>query len=264
MTTMLKPPFLTTLLLIGSSQLSLGWGKPQHQQRQQQRDRGLSNTFEKLGGVEGLGGGGGSSGFLRESDLPDTGEEWISLTKDTEFLPASSSSSAADAADFSPMTGSSSSSASSVSDSEHVRRAQRRFLGYEDKFADGNTYYDEYAQAWRVLGWYVDCSPVSDDHRRRRLSRRRRREPARRRLEEGDEGDEDGEEDGEDEYDDGENDDDNYNNAADAYDYYDDDGNKNNDDEQQASSYCMRYLLWAAVRFPCFWLGYSLVSPHFV
>jgi hypothetical protein len=36
--------------------------------------------------------------------------------------------------------------------------------GHQGMFADGSeTYYDEYAQAWRALGFYVDCDYPNDD-----------------------------------------------------------------------------------------------------
>jgi hypothetical protein len=82
---------------------------------------------------------------FESTPLPETGEEWISLSADAEFLPAPSGSSQA------------------------LRQAQRRFLGYADSFVDGNTYYDEYSQAWRVLGWYIDCSYYSSQRKRRSL-----------------------------------------------------------------------------------------------
>ena len=48
-----------------------------------------------------------------------------------------------------------------------LRSVQRRFLGYTDQFADGSeTYYDEYAQAWRLVGFYVDCNAQDNDDRR--------------------------------------------------------------------------------------------------
>jgi hypothetical protein len=82
-------------------------------------------------------------GLLRKSDLPETGEEWLSLSEETEFLPAQATSPA-------------------------FRQAQRRLLAYTDYFVDGNTYYDEYSQAWRVLGWYIDCSSSQQNKNKRR------------------------------------------------------------------------------------------------
>jgi hypothetical protein len=83
-----------------------------------------------------------AGGNALEGPIEST-EQWISLSSKTEFLPAPSGSSQA------------------------LRQAQRRFLGYADSFVDGNTYYDEYSQAWRVLGWYIDCSEYSSQRTRR-------------------------------------------------------------------------------------------------
>lgn len=53
-----------------------------------------------------------------------------------------------------------------------LRSAQRRFLGYDQQFVDGTeTYYDDYAQAWRLIGFYIDCNAEeyeqeADDRRR--------------------------------------------------------------------------------------------------
>lgn len=44
-----------------------------------------------------------------------------------------------------------------------LQAARRRFLagstsGYEQEFIDGSeSYYNDYAQAWRLLGFYTDC-----------------------------------------------------------------------------------------------------------
>jgi hypothetical protein len=71
---------------------------------------------------------GNSNPFSGQSE-----QEWISISETTQFQPASSTS---------------------------LRKAQKRFLsGYADGFVDGSeTLYEEYAQAWRVLGLYVDCN----------------------------------------------------------------------------------------------------------
>ena len=48
---------------------------------------------------------------------------------------------------------------------EMVRRS-RNLQEYSDVLVDGTeTLYDEYAQAWRMLGLYVDCSDQGDDRR---------------------------------------------------------------------------------------------------
>jgi len=77
-------------------------------------------------------------------------QEWTSLTERVEFLPASDEG------------------------LPQLRHAQRRFLSYySENFVDGQeTEYNEYAQAWRFLGMYVDCydnDAAAEEGRRRRL-----------------------------------------------------------------------------------------------
>jgi hypothetical protein len=50
---------------------------------------------------------------------------------------------------------------------EFLRLADRRLEStYDQSFVDGSTnYYDPYAQAWRLLGLYIDCNALQgDDH----------------------------------------------------------------------------------------------------
>ena len=88
-------------------------------------------------------------GFIRKSDVPDTGKDSTSLPNGVVFQPA------LDSAD--PLV------------AAQIKKAQERFLGksdasgeataYEKQFIDGTeTYYDEYSQAWRLLGFYIDCN----------------------------------------------------------------------------------------------------------
>jgi hypothetical protein len=130
-----------------------------------------------------------------------------------------------------------------------------RSLGenYLNDFAvDGlETSYDEYSQAWRMLGMYIDCGDDNDEiynsqegdvaagrRRNRRHQRQRRTEQAENGEGEPDEGNEgqDGAE-GEDEAPDDQN-----NEQQDVAD------NNNNNEEQKN---CKRYLLWAAVSSIC-------------
>jgi hypothetical protein len=86
---------------------------------------------------------------LQLDKLPDTGEQWQSLKNGNEFQPAK---------DLSPLA------------QEHLRRLSNTeddtayaTSEYEKLFVDGSeTYYDEYAQAWRALGFYIDCDFTSD------------------------------------------------------------------------------------------------------
>ena len=77
-------------------------------------------------------------------DLP-ADKEWMSLSKSVDFMPASNNE-----------------------NSSLLRKAQNRLLNYyKDEFVDGlETQYDEYAQAWRYLGLYVDCNVYADNKRR--------------------------------------------------------------------------------------------------
>ncbi len=72
--------------------------------------------------------------------LPDTGEPWATLRNGIQYQPA---------ANLSPLG------------KEHLRRLTQDDVtqdSFEKIFIDGaETYYDEYSQAWRALGFYIDC-----------------------------------------------------------------------------------------------------------
>jgi len=87
---------------------------------------------------------------LQEKSLPDTGEAWTTLPNGIEYQPA---------ANLSPLA------------QRHLRQltstSQYPTGEFEKMFVDGaETYYDEYAQAWRALGFYIDCGYRSDNARR--------------------------------------------------------------------------------------------------
>jgi hypothetical protein len=82
-------------------------------------------------------------------ELPNTGREWITLDNGVEFQPGS---------DLDPRL-------------EHARelwsRTSKTDSGFQNDnafekiFIDGTeTHYDEYSQAWRYLGFYIDCDAV--------------------------------------------------------------------------------------------------------
>ena len=73
---------------------------------------------------------------------PSSDAEWITLSETESFQPAPSN------------------------DNPRLRHAQRHLVEYSSKFANGETYYDEYSQAWRMLGMFIDCNPEKDDRRR--------------------------------------------------------------------------------------------------
>lgn len=110
--------------------------------------------------------------------------------------------------------------ASAATASNNIGIRHRSLNYFEDYFADGlETQYNDYAQAWRYLGIYVDCD-AQEEQRRRRL--------------------EDGEEE---EGDDA---------AAEGDDAAGDDQEEEQQDaeeeeEAEEDKYCYRYLLWGAV-----------------
>ena len=96
-------------------------------------------------------------GLLDKNNLPTTGQDWISLGGDKsgsglEYQPN-------DFGDEDPET------------ARRLRAIRDRTLlswgskDYSTQFIDGGeTYYDEYSQAWRLLGFYIDCdSPYEDE-----------------------------------------------------------------------------------------------------
>lgn len=93
-------------------------------------------------------------------ELPNSnGGQWQTLPNGVEYQPAP---------DLSPLA------------QEHLRRlttsdtTSRDAEAYQKMFVDGaETYYDEYSQAWRALGFYIDCDAdqmlQDDDEPRRKL-----------------------------------------------------------------------------------------------
>jgi hypothetical protein len=81
--------------------------------------------------------------------IPSTGEAWVSIENGVEFQPAAAA-------------------ASSETQAAALRNsAQQRFLqkssSYDELFIDGSeTYYDDYSQAWRLIGFYIDCKASED------------------------------------------------------------------------------------------------------
>ena len=100
-----------------------------------------------------------------------------------------------------------------------LERSYERYTYYNKMVDSSETYYAEYAQAYRLVGFYIDCNVgehyYSDDERRRRNRHRRGRK-----LQEEDQEQEQGR-------------------RLDDYDYF-----------YNFHEYpCERYLLWAAVSF---------------
>jgi hypothetical protein len=77
-----------------------------------------------------------------DENFPPSDAEWITLSETESFQPAP------------------------TNDNPRLRHAQRDLVQYSSKLADGLKYYDEYSQAWRMLGMFIDCNAEKDDHRR--------------------------------------------------------------------------------------------------
>lgn len=81
-------------------------------------------------------------GYLPKENIPSSGKEWVTLENGVEFQPGE---------DVDPRL-------------EHVRKLWSSNSKMDESvFVDGTeTYYDEYAQAWRLLGFYIDCKHCDD------------------------------------------------------------------------------------------------------
>jgi hypothetical protein len=96
-----------------------------------------------------------NGGFrTNKKDLHNTGRDWVTLDNGVQFQPGR---------DMDPRI-------------EHVRKlwsGNQDVDPYHEVFIDGGeTYYDEYSQAWRALGFYIDCDANEADYydeRRRSL-----------------------------------------------------------------------------------------------
>lgn len=81
-------------------------------------------------------------GYLDE--LPTTGREWMTLENGVEFQPSEDF-------DFNYDL------LHETADHHHRHLKQR--ATYDSQFVDGaGAYYNDYAQAWRLLGFYIDCN----------------------------------------------------------------------------------------------------------
>ncbi len=89
---------------------------------------------------------------VEEHVLQTSGDGWVSLDEHTQFLAAMPDESGL-----------------SFESSSALRRAQRELQSKAGQYANGQTYYDEYSQAWRLLGMYVDCSNQYNGNQHRDL-----------------------------------------------------------------------------------------------
>ena len=101
--------------------------------------------------------------LLREEDLPieNAKEKWKSLNKDVEFIPADG---------LDPRVvhrfleqGDYYSAAEEEEEEEYGGMSGMEQVYDVEPFAYGVDEYDEYQQAWRHMGFIVDCYPMVDD-----------------------------------------------------------------------------------------------------
>ena len=98
--------------------------------------------------------------LMHDEDLPivNAGEKWKSLNQDVDFVPADG---------IDPQMVSRFLEQGNYYE-EEVTTDDNRMKGmdyiYDNQpFAYGDGDYDEYQQAWRLLGFIVDCNPMVDD-----------------------------------------------------------------------------------------------------
>lgn len=83
-------------------------------------------------------------------NLPDTGREWITLAEGGEFQPAD---------DFDLALLDDEVISQQLRRQQQDRHLKSNHAGYSNQFQDGSgSYYNDYAQAWRLLGFYIDCN----------------------------------------------------------------------------------------------------------
>ncbi|KAL7530511.1 hypothetical protein ACHAXR_003532, partial [Thalassiosira sp. AJA248-18] len=104
--------------------------------------------------------------YLKTADLqdlmgenydPERAENWISTSEDVEFLPLMN-------------TNNNKKKSNNNKKNKDARSAEETTGAYEDydpfsvqPFVEGMSEYDEYQQAWRLLGFMIDCNTVNDD-----------------------------------------------------------------------------------------------------
>jgi len=105
-------------------------------------------------------------GFMLQSDAPSTGEEWKSISEKVQFQISS---------DFDEKDEKMKNTLRLLLEGDQDSMPARRRMDSQSNpyskqamFVDGQeSYYEAYSQAWRYLGYYVDCNPDMDNDRRR-------------------------------------------------------------------------------------------------
>lgn len=119
------------------------------------------------------------TGFMKKSEMPSTGKDWMSLSKGVEFQMSPEFENDDKLKNtFNRMLNGEDDEFGTFNHKkgQHEHQTSRRtasdstYNPYSEQtlFVDGaETYYSAYAQAWRYVGYYVDCN--ADEEERRRL-----------------------------------------------------------------------------------------------
>jgi hypothetical protein len=95
---------------------------------------------------------------VRQEDLPIHDQRWQSLNPDVEFIPAEGIDPQLWQRFLDQAEGEESESATNAGMSSKMTSIYN-----VESFAHGGVEYDEYQQAWRLLGFIIDCNPMVDD-----------------------------------------------------------------------------------------------------
>jgi hypothetical protein len=94
------------------------------------------------------------SSYIKKEDLPVTGNEWVSLDRNIEFL----------AAENVPLSNFGFNPPRRNLDEDEVEQAREDNAQYRvQPFVEGVSDYDENQQAWRLLGFMIDCDDKYSD-----------------------------------------------------------------------------------------------------
>jgi hypothetical protein len=96
--------------------------------------------------------------IVRQEDLPIDTQRWQSLNPDVEFIPAEGIDPKLWQRFLDQAEEEGSAAATNAGASSKVSS-----IYSVESFAHGGEEYDEYQQAWRLLGFIIDCNPMVDD-----------------------------------------------------------------------------------------------------